>query len=78
MNHDFNHLSKDDLKNHFAEWGKTEGRIYSAKPLVIKDWIKDELMKMGDVGESAMLIFEDYLATLNSVICTIRENDKLV
>ena len=72
MNHDLNHLSDERLKKHFAENGKNEDRIYSSLPLVIKSWLREELIKMesdGDDhdggGESTIDILEAYLAALN-------------
>jgi len=72
MNHDLNHLSEDDLENHFVEWGKDEGRIYSAtRKLVVKRWMEEELRKMGEACESTMGILEDYLDALNGSIAAI-------
>ena len=71
MNHDLNHLSEEDLEKHFVEWGKNEDRIYSTLPLVIKDWLREELMKEeqnSDQKDSTFGILEDYLAALNKAI----------
>ena len=72
MNHDLNHLSDEDLEKHFVEWGKNEDRIYSTLPLVIKDWLRKELMKEeqnnSDQKDSTFGILEDYLAALNNAI----------
>lgn len=72
MNHDLNHLSDDDLEKHFVEWGKNEDRIYSTLPLVIKDWLRKELMKEEQNNsaqkDSTIEILEDYLAALNKAI----------
>jgi hypothetical protein len=74
MNHDLNHLSDSDLEKHFRENGKDEDRIYSSTlPLVIKDWLREELVSMdnnggmegGGEGQSTLAILEDYLAALN-------------
>lgn len=64
MNHDLNYLSDEDAEKHFAEDGKNEDRIYSSLPLVIKGWLREELMKMGG-EESTIAILEAYLAALN-------------
>ena len=67
MNHDLNYLSDEDAERHFAEDGKNEDRIYSSLPLVIKSWLREELIKMGD-EESTIDILEDYLDALNQGI----------
>ena len=79
MNHDLNHLSDQDLEKHFAEDGKNEDRIYSSLPLVIKSWLREELVKMeGDGedhdggGESTIAILEAYLEALNRGIVNAR------
>jgi len=64
MNHDLNYLSDEDAKKHFAVDGKNEDRIYSSLPLVIKSWLREELIKMGG-EETTIAILEAYLAALN-------------
>ena len=64
MNHDLNYLSDEDAKKHFAEDGKNEDRIYSSLPLVIKSWLREELVKMGG-EETTIAILEAYLDALN-------------
>ena len=77
MNHDLNHLSESDLEKHFKEDGYKEDRIYSTLPLVIKDWLREELMKMEGKGNnneySTIDILEDYLVALNSAIAKHRD-----
>ena len=77
MNHDLNHLSESDLGKHFKENGYKEDRIYSTLPLVIKDWLREELMKMEGKGSnneySTIDILEDYLVALNSAIAKHRD-----
>ena len=77
MNHDLNHLSESDLEKHFKEDGYREGRIYSTLPLVIKDWLREELMKneggSNNNEYSTIDILEDYLVALNSAIAKHRE-----
>lgn len=71
MNHDLNHLSESDLEKHFKEDGYKEDRIYSTLPLVVKDWLREELMKKEGEGSneySTIDILEDYLVALNSAI----------
>ena len=85
MNHDLNHLSDSDLEKHFRENGKDEDRIYSSTlPLVIKDWLREELVSMdnnggmeGGEGQSTLAILEDYLAALNRDIVS-RSSDVAV
>ena len=63
-NHDLNHLSDQELENHFISFGWKENRIYSKLPLVIKSWLKDELSTLSH-GEEVLSILMDYLASLN-------------
>jgi hypothetical protein len=79
-NHDLNHLSDNDLRNHFRTSGKYENRIYSnTLPLVMKGWLRTELERMekeynhyyiGDdvrvrQADTTIAILDDYLVALN-------------
>lgn len=63
-NHDLNHLSDQELQDHFAALGWKENRVYSKLPLVMKSWLREELTNMAE-GENVLSILEDYLVTLN-------------
>mmetsp|Transcript_20446 Transcript_20446/g.43854 ORF Transcript_20446/g.43854 Transcript_20446/m.43854 type:complete len:415 (-) Transcript_20446:145-1389(-) len=65
MNHDLNHFSNEQLEDHFASSGIEETRIYSTLSLKMKDWMREELEKMGDDGKSTVGLLEDYLDALN-------------
>jgi hypothetical protein len=60
-NHDLNHLSDVELTHHFAALGWKEDRIYSKLPLVMKEWLREELGK----DEEVMGILMDLLEALN-------------
>jgi hypothetical protein len=89
MNHDLNHLSDSDLEKHFKENGKNEDRIYSSTlPLIIKDWLREELIHMDGAavdgrtrgeGHSTLAILEDYLTALNRdiIVRSIVGNEKI-
>ncbi|KAL3780857.1 hypothetical protein HJC23_001590 [Cyclotella cryptica] len=68
-NHDLNHLSDQELEEHFANYGWRENRIYSRLPLVMKGWLREELENLpGKRGEEVIAILEDYLTMLNKGI----------
>ena len=68
MNHELNHFSDQELEDQFAEAGFAQDRIYSTLPLIMKDWIREELNVMGDAGQSTLQLLEDYLDALNRVV----------
>ena len=63
-NHDLNHMSDKQLRNHFASHGWQEGRVYSNLPLKIKPWLGEFLVSRG--AHSALEIFKDHLQVLNA------------
>ena len=62
-NHDLNHMSDKQLRDHFSAHGWQEGRIYSNLPLRIKPWLEDFLT--GRRAHKALKILESHLKALN-------------
>ena len=67
MNHDLAHLGVRELEDHFATFGKHEARVYSSRPLLIKEWLKQYLLQEKE-GVRVLRILEDYLGALNDAI----------
>lgn len=61
-NHDLNHMTDEELENHFANFGKNEDRVYSNLPRTIKPWLRAELTKAG--ATSSLALLEDYVKDL--------------
>ena len=70
MNHDLTFLNRTSLEHHFATLGKDEDRIYSSQPLIIKDWIAQELKGLED-GDATLRILEDYISALNAHVAEL-------
>ena len=62
-NHDLNHLSDKQLRNHFTSFGWEEGRVYSTLPLQIKGWLREFLV--AQEANSTLAILEEHLQSIN-------------